>query len=101
MTFEVGQGVSGINPQGFHASVWERGYFLCFLTFETSKCSISQNVSAKPCGFIRGIHVLLLNIPGKFHYLSRKYLNVTNSSSVPTYCNFSENRLFWIQIKVA
>ena len=25
MTFEVGQGVSGINPQGFHASVWERG----------------------------------------------------------------------------
>ena len=25
MTFEVGQGVSGINPQGFHTSVWERG----------------------------------------------------------------------------
>ena len=25
MTFEVGQGVSGINPQGFHASVWEQG----------------------------------------------------------------------------
>ena len=23
MTFEVGQGVSGINPQGFHALVWE------------------------------------------------------------------------------
>ena len=25
ITFEVGLGVSGINPQGFHASVWERG----------------------------------------------------------------------------
>ena len=25
MIFEVGQGVSGINPQGFHTSVWERG----------------------------------------------------------------------------
>ena len=25
MTFEVGQGVSGINLQGFHASVWEQG----------------------------------------------------------------------------
>ena len=48
----------------------------------------------KPCGFIRGIHLLLLNVPEKFHYLSRKHLNVTNSSSVPTFCNFSENRLF-------
>ena len=25
MTFEVYQEVSGINPQGFHTSVWERG----------------------------------------------------------------------------
>ena len=25
MTFDVDQGVSGINPQGFHALVWERG----------------------------------------------------------------------------
>ena len=75
--------------------------FSCFLTFQTLKCNISQNVWAKPCGFIRGIHVLLLNIPGKFHYLSRKHLNVTSSSSVPTFCNFSENRLFWIQIKAA
>ena len=25
MTFEVGQGVSRINPQGFHASVCDRG----------------------------------------------------------------------------
>ena len=33
MTFEVGQGVSGINPQGFHASVWERGYFFVFFHF--------------------------------------------------------------------
>ena len=68
--------------------------FSCFLTFETLKCSLSQNVRAKPCGFIRSIHVLLLNIPGKFHYLSSKHLNVTNSSSVSTFCNFSENRLF-------
>ena len=68
--------------------------FSFFLTFQTLKCSISQNVSAKPCGFIRGIHVLLLNVPEKFHYLSPRHLNVTSSSSVPTFCNFSENRLF-------
>ena len=35
--------------------------FSCFLTFQTLKCSISQN-----------IHVLLLNVPEKFHYLSPK-----------------------------
>ena len=68
--------------------------FSCFFTSQTLKCSISQNVQAKPCGFIRGIHVLLLNVPEKFHYLSPKDLNVTNSSSVTTFCNFSENRLF-------
>ena len=68
--------------------------FLCFLTFQAWKCSISQTVRAKPCGFIRGIHVLLLNVPEKFHYLSPKHLNATSSSSVPTFCNFSENELF-------
>ena len=67
--------------------------FSCFLPFQILKCGISQNVSAKPCGFIPGIHVLLLNIPEKFHYLSPKHLNVTSSSSVPTFRNFSENRL--------
>ena len=68
--------------------------FSCFLTLQTSKCSISQNFSAKPCGFIHGIHVLLLNVPEKFHYLRLKHLNVTSSSSVLTFCNFSESRLF-------
>ena len=68
--------------------------FSCFLIFQTLKCSIYQNILAKPCGFILGIHVLLLNIPEKFYYLSSKHLNVTSSSSVPTFCNFSENRLF-------
>ena len=68
--------------------------FSCFLTFQTLKCSISRNAQAKPCGFIRGIHVLLLNTPEKFRYLSPKLLNVTNSSSVLTFCNFSENRLY-------
>ena len=66
--------------------------FLCFLTFRTFKCSISQNILAKPCGFIRGIHALLFNVTEKFHYLSPKHLNVTSSSSVPTVCNFSENK---------
>ena len=75
--------------------------FSCFLTFEILKCSISQNISAKHCGFIRGIHVLLINVPDKFHYLSQKHRNVTSSSLVPNFCNFSENRLFFIQIKVA
>ena len=68
--------------------------FPCFLTFQALNCSISQNVQAKPCGFIRGIHVLLPNVPVKFRYLRPKHLSVTNSSSVPTFCNFSENRLF-------
>ena len=54
--------------------------FSCFLTFQTLKCSISQNFLAKRCGFIRGIHVLLLNVPKKFHYLSPKHLNVLGSS---------------------
>ena len=66
----------------------------CFLTFQTFKCSISHNILEKPCGFIRGIDVLLLKVPDKFHSLSPKHLNVTNSSSVPNFCNFSENRLF-------
>ena len=68
--------------------------FSYFLTFQTLKCSITQNVWAKPCRFIRGIYVLLLNEPEKFHYLSPKHVNATSSSSVPTFCNFSENRLF-------
>ena len=67
--------------------------FSCFLTFQTLKCSISQNVVAKPCGFKLGIHVLLPNVPEKFHYLSLKHLNVTSSSSVLTFCNFSESKL--------
>ena len=68
--------------------------FSCFLTFQILKCSISRNAQAKPCGFIRGTYVLLLSIPEKFRYLSPQHLNVTNSSSVPTFCNFSENRLY-------
>ena len=69
--------------------------FSCFHTFQNLKYSISQNISAKPCGFILGIHVLLLNISDKFHYLSSKHLDVTSSSLVPNFCNFSENRLFF------
>ena len=69
--------------------------FSCLLTFQTLKYSISQNISAKPCGFIRGIHVPLLNVPDKFHYLSPKHLNITSSSLVLNFCNFSENRLFF------
>ena len=68
--------------------------FWRFFIFQTLKCSISQNIRAKPCGFIRGIHVLLLNVPDKFHFLSPKHLNITSSSLVPNFCNFSESRLF-------
>ena len=75
--------------------------FSGFLTLQTLKCSISQNVSAKPCGFIWGIYVLLLNVPEKFHYLSPKHLNVTSSSSVPTFATSQKIGYFWIQIKVA
>ena len=35
--------------------------FSTFFTSQTLKCLISQNTEAKPCGFIRGIHVLPLN----------------------------------------
>ena len=68
--------------------------FRVFFTFETLKCSIPQNISAKPCGFIRGIHVPLFNVTEKFHYLSPRLLNVTSSSLVPNFCNFSKNRQF-------
>ena len=36
---------------------------------------------------------LMFNVPDKYHYLSPKHLNVTSSSLVPNFCNFSENRL--------
>ena len=67
--------------------------FRVFFTFQTLKCSIPQNIWAKPYGFIRGICVLLLNVPGKFHYFSPKHLDVTSSSLVPNFYNFSESRL--------
>ena len=69
--------------------------FSCFLTFQTLKYSISQNISEKHCGFIRGIHVPLLNVPDKFHYLSPKHFDITSSRIVLNFCNFSENRLFF------
>ena len=68
--------------------------FRVLCTFETLKCSISQNTGAKLCGFILGIYVLLFNVTEKFHYLDPKHLNVTSLSLVPNFCNFSENRLF-------
>ena len=72
-----------------------------FFTSQTLKCSTSHNICAKLCGFIRGIFVVLFNVIAKFHYLSPKHLNVTSSSLVPTFCNFSENTLsVLIQIKV-
>ena len=67
--------------------------FRVFFTFQTLKCSLSRNILAKPCGFIRGICVLLLKVPGEFHHLSPKHLDVTSSSLVPNFYNFSENRL--------
>ena len=70
-------------------------FLVFFFTFQIFKCSISQNIRVTPCGFIRGIHALLFNVTEKFHYLSPKHLNVTSLSSVPTFCNFSENRLFF------
>ena len=36
--------VSGINPQGFMLRYGNEANFSCFLTFQTLKCSISQNV---------------------------------------------------------
>ena len=75
--------------------------FLCFLIFQTLKCSISQNVRAKPCGFIWSTHVLLLNVPEKFHYLSPKHFNVASSSSIPAFATFQKIGYFGIQINVA
>ena len=34
--------------------------FSSFLTSQALTCRISQNIQAKPCGFIRDIHVLML-----------------------------------------
>ena len=74
---------------------YEANFSCFFFTFETLKCSISQNIRDEPCGFIRDIHALLFNVTEKFHYLSPKHLNVTSSSSVPNFCNSSEDRLFF------
>ena len=63
--------------------------FFVFFTFQTLKCSISQNIRGKPYRFIRGIHVLPLNLNEKFYYLSPKHLNATSSNLVPNFCNFS------------
>ena len=68
--------------------------FSCFFTSQTLKCTVSQSVPAKACGFIRGTHVLSLNVTEKFYYLSSRRLNVTSSSLVPTFYNFLENRSF-------
>ena len=68
--------------------------FSSFFTSQALKCSISQNFGTKPYGFIRGIQLLPLNLTEKFHKLSPRHLNVTSSSLVPNFCNFSENRSF-------
>ena len=74
--------------------------FSCFLTFRTFKCRISQNVLTKPSGFIRGIDVLLLNVPEKFHYLSPKHLNV-NELKFSTYFLqlFRKKAMFGFKLK--
>ena len=60
--------------------------FSHFSNFEVSPEMFKQNLAD-----LSGVSMypLLLNVSEKFHYL-----NVTNSTSVPTFCNFSENRLF-------
>ena len=72
----------------------EANFFSCFFTSQNLKCIVSQSVPAKPCGFIRGTHVLSLNVTEKFYYLSSRRLNVTSSSLVLTFYNFLENRSF-------
>ena len=41
-----------IKSARFPASTWEQGHFL-FSTFQTFNYSISKNIQANPCGFIR------------------------------------------------
>ena len=73
---------------------------LCFLTFQILKCSISQNVGVKPCEFIRGIHILLLNVPEKFHCLSPKQCNELKFGT-HFFATFQKIGYLWIEIKVA
>ena len=69
--------------------------FSSFFTSQTLNCSIAQNIQAKPCRFILGIHVLPLNL--------------TEKGSKCNELKFSTHFLqlfrkvghFWIQIKVA
>ena len=75
----------------------EANFSCFFFTFQTLKCGMSQNILAKPCGFIRGIHVLLLNVPDKFHYLSLKQrVQVWH----PIFATSQKIGCFRIQIKV-
>ena len=98
-TTEVGQGVSGINLPGFLPRYGNEANFSSFFHFSNFEV---QYLPEKPYGFIRGRHVLLFNLTEKFHQLSTRYLNVTSSSLVPKFCNFSENRSsVFNQIKLA
>ena len=72
----------------------EANFSCFFFTSQTLKRSISQNIRAKPCGFILGIYVLPLNLTEKFHSFSPRHLNVTSSSLVPNFFNFSESKSF-------
>ena len=47
ITFEVGQGVSEINPQGFHVSVWKRGKFFEFVHFSDFEVQYLPEYSRK------------------------------------------------------
>ena len=104
ITFEVGQGVSGINPQGFMPRYGNEANFSTF--------SLLKLLSALfPRIFTQNL-VDLFGVSTYYHLtwlksfislartLSTRHLNVTSSSLVLNFCNFSENRSF-IQIKVA
>ena len=45
-----------------------------YFHFSNFEVYISQNIWAKPCGFIGGIHVLLLNVTESFIILARSIL---------------------------
>ena len=50
---QVCQGIPGINPQVFPASIWERGHFFVFSNFSNFGLQNLQNIQANPLFVVR------------------------------------------------
>ena len=72
--------MSGINPQFFPASTWERATASSVSTFETLNHRISKNIQANPCGFTGDSKKGPLNKCAKFEHGIRQQMRLFENS---------------------